>query len=155
MSWSAPRAFQLAAQSRIQFGGIASFKPCVTGSPTARAIEAADATVAAAWDDRSPLTAALAKATAGQSARTVARHCQQVLAGIGFTTEHAFHRYLRRILVLDQLFGDTRALTHEIGTELLLTRQLPPLRSDIRTSRSVLSAGDGTDAISEARRRRA
>ena len=47
----------------------------------------------------------MAKAVAGRSARTVAKNCQQVLAGIGFTTEHHFHRYLRRILVLDELFG--------------------------------------------------
>ena len=30
-------------------------------------------------------------------------HCQQVLAGIGFTTEHPLHRYVRRVLVLDEL----------------------------------------------------
>ena len=53
-------------------------------------------------------TAAMAKAIAGRSARTAARHCQQVLAGIGFTTEHALHRYVRRVLVLDELFGSAR-----------------------------------------------
>ena len=65
------------------------------------AIEAADAAAHAAWDDGTPLTAALAKAVAGRSARTVARHAQQVLAGIGFTTEHPLHLYVRRALVLD------------------------------------------------------
>ena len=69
------------------------------------AIEAAASLLDAAWDDPSPVTAGMAKAFAGRSARTVARHCQQVLAGIGFTTEHPLHRYVRRTLVLDQLLG--------------------------------------------------
>jgi alkylation response protein AidB-like acyl-CoA dehydrogenase len=56
-----------------------------------------------------------------------ARHCQQVLAGIGFTTEHPFHRYVRRILVLEQLLGSTRSLTSELGGEILKRAQLPAL----------------------------
>ena len=48
-----------------------------------------------------------------------------MLAGIGFTTEHALHRYVRRVLVLDQLFGASRTLTSELGAELLATRRLP------------------------------
>jgi len=91
------------------------------------AIETADAVLDAAWTDQSPQTAAMAKAVAGRGARTAARHCQQVLAGIGFTTEHPLHLYIRRVLVLEQLFGATRSLTRELGTELLRTRQLPPL----------------------------
>ena len=69
----------------------------------------------------------MAKALAGRGARTAARHCQQVLAGIGFTTEHPLHRYVRRVLVLDELFGSARALTRQLGDELLDDRQLPPL----------------------------
>ena len=57
------------------------------------AIEAADAVLDAAWEDGVAGTAAVAKALAGRGARTASRHCQQVLAGIGFTTEHEFHRY--------------------------------------------------------------
>jgi alkylation response protein AidB-like acyl-CoA dehydrogenase len=49
-----------------------------------------------------------------------------VLAGIGFTTEHPFHRYLRRVLVLDALLGDARTLTKKLGEELLNARRLPP-----------------------------
>ena len=71
------------------------------------------------------MNAALAKAIAGRSARTVARHCQQVLAGIGFTTEHPFHRYLRRTLVLDGLLGDARTLAKQQGEDLLRTRTVP------------------------------
>ena len=47
------------------------------------AVEALEAALAAAREQPSPETAALAKALAGRSVHTVARHCQQVLAGIG------------------------------------------------------------------------
>jgi hypothetical protein len=91
------------------------------------AIEGAAAAIDAAWDDGTPFTAASAKAIAGQSARNVRRHCQQVLAGIGFTTEHDLHLFVRRTLVLDALLGDSRALTKQIGAELLAARGLPTL----------------------------
>jgi hypothetical protein len=91
------------------------------------AIEAAGAAVGAAWDDPSPLAAALAKALAGRGARTVARHAQQVLAGIGFTTEHPLHRYVRRALVLDRLLGGARSLTRQLGEDLLARRSLPDI----------------------------
>lgn len=94
------------------------------------AIEAAQAAVDAALEvaqsgnDASPL-AGIAKALAGRGARTVARHCQQVLAGIGFTTEHALHGFVRRVVTLDGLLGSARTLTVELGQELLRTRRLP------------------------------
>lgn len=91
------------------------------------AIETAAAALDAAWLDASPRTAAMAKAVAGRAGRTAARHCQQVLAGIGFTTEHPLHRYVRRVLVLDQLLGASRTLTADLGDELLTSRRLPPL----------------------------
>ena len=103
-------------------------RPSATGWPTHWSrIEAADAALGAAWEERSPQAAATAKALAGRGARTAARHCQQVLAGIGFTTEHDLHRYVRRVLVLDQLLGTDRTLTRELGEELLATRRLPEL----------------------------
>ncbi|MEX2293907.1 MAG: acyl-CoA dehydrogenase family protein [Acidimicrobiales bacterium] len=91
------------------------------------AVETADAAIDAAWDDGSSLAAAAAKAIAGRSARLVARHAQQVLAGIGFTTEHPLHRYVTRVLVLDGLLGDARSLTRSLGGELLRARQLPAM----------------------------
>jgi Acyl-CoA dehydrogenase, C-terminal domain len=126
------RALALArdhALERIQFGQpIARFQAVRHRlAETLVAIETASAVLDAAWLDRSPVTAAMAKATAGRSARTVARHCQQVLAGIGFTTEHDLHRYVRRILLLDQLFGSHAILTEQLGEELLTTRTLPRL----------------------------
>ena len=117
------------ALERIQFGQpIARFQAVRHRlAETLVALETATAVLDAAWLDQSPVTAAMAKATAGRSARTVARHCQQVLAGIGFTTEHDLHRYVRRILVLDQLFGSHTILTKRLGEDLLDTRTLPRL----------------------------
>jgi alkylation response protein AidB-like acyl-CoA dehydrogenase len=69
----------------------------------------------------------MAKSLALRSARTTARHCQQVLAGIGFSTEHDLHRYIRRVFVLDEPFGASPRLTSQLGRDLLETRTLPPL----------------------------
>jgi hypothetical protein len=90
------------------------------------AVEAAASLLDASWDDPSPVAAGMAKAFAGRSARTAARHCQQVLAGIGFTTEHPLHRFVRRTLVLDQLLGAGSVLTHQLGTAILGSGSLPP-----------------------------
>ena len=117
------------ALDRIQFGRpIATFQAVRHRlADTLVAVEMAEAMLDAAWLDGSPLTASMAKAVAGRSARTASRHCQQVLAGIGFTTEHPFHLSARRVLVLDQLLGSSKVLTKRLGDELLRTRQLPPL----------------------------
>jgi hypothetical protein len=126
------RALALArehALERIQFGQpIARFQAVRHRlAETLVAIETASAVLDAAWLDPGPTTAAMAKATAGRSGRVAAKHCQQVLAGIGFTTEHELHRSLRRLWLLDQLFGSSAVLTERLGRELLATRQLPPL----------------------------
>ena len=89
------------------------------------ALEAAAALLDAAWEDLSPVTAAMAKAFAGRSARTVARHCQQVLAGVGFTTEHPLHRSVRRTIVVDQLLGAGSLLTSGLGADILSSATLP------------------------------
>ena len=117
------------AVDRIQFGvPIASFQAVRHRlAESLVAVEGADAAVDAAWDDGTPLAAAMAKAVAGRAALTVARHAQQVLAGVGFTTEHPFHHHLRRTFVLDGLLGSSRSLTIELGEQLLSTRQLPAL----------------------------
>jgi hypothetical protein len=91
------------------------------------AIEGAHDAVEAAWDEGTLLGAAAAKAIAGRSARVAAKHCQQVLAGVGFTLEHPFHRRLRRALVLDRLLGDAKGLTRAMGEELLGAREVPPM----------------------------
>ena len=89
------------------------------------AVEGSSAALDGAWSDRSPTTAALAKAACGHGAVTVRRHCQQVLAGIGFTTEHDLHRYVRRSVLLDGLFGSARSITAELGAQVLAQRELP------------------------------
>ena len=116
------------ALERIQFGRpIATFQAVRHRLAEALvAIEAAAALLDATWDDPSPVTAGMAKAFASRSARSAARHCQQVLAGIGFTAEHPLHLYIRRMLVLDQLLGAGSLLTHQLGTNILDSGALPP-----------------------------
>jgi alkylation response protein AidB-like acyl-CoA dehydrogenase len=115
------------ALERMQFGvPIGSFQAVRHRlAESLVALEAADALLDAAWEDPSPTTAAMAKAFAGRSARTVARHCQQVLAGIGFTTEHPLHLSVRRAIVLDQLLGAGTALTRALGAQILSSATLP------------------------------
>ena len=115
------------ALARVQFGQpIARFQAVRHRlAETLVGIEAAAGVLDAAWEDGSPVTAAVAKALAGRGARTASRHCQQVLAGIGFTTEHEFHRYAKRVLVLDELFGASRSLTRELGQDLVSGRRMP------------------------------
>jgi len=91
------------------------------------AVETAEAMLDAAWLDSSRDSAAMAKAVAGREARSAAKHCQQVLAGIGFTTEHDLHLFIRRAFVLNGLFGTAKAITAAQGADLLATRRLPPL----------------------------
>ena len=119
------------ALERIQFGRpIAQFQAVRHRlAESLVAIEAADAALTAAWDDPSQTAAAIAKAAAGRSARTVARHAQQVLAGIGFTTEHPLHLHVRRVLVLDRLLGGAGTLTRQLGEDLLARRSLPSILS--------------------------
>jgi Acyl-CoA dehydrogenase, C-terminal domain len=117
------------ALSRVQFGRpIASFQAVRHRLAEAHvAVEGARAAVDGAWDDCSPMSASMAKAVAGRNARVTMRHAQQVLAGMGFTYEHPFHRYLRRVLLLDELLGSARTLTCELGAEIMRTRRLPEL----------------------------
>jgi hypothetical protein len=117
------------ALERVQFGrAIAMFQAIRHRlAATLVAIEMADAMLAVAWDDAAPESAAMAKAVAGRAARTTARHCQQVLAGIGFTTEHPLHLYIRRALVLDQLLGSSKRLTADLGSRVVSSGELPDL----------------------------
>jgi hypothetical protein len=117
------------ALGRIQFGvPIASFQAVRHKlADSLVAIESARGALDAAWEAGEPFDAAVAKAIAGRSARLVAKHAQQVLAGIGFTLEHPLHRYVRRIRVLDGLLGDARSLTRDLGEHLLHERGLPAI----------------------------
>jgi hypothetical protein len=115
------------ALDRVQFGRpVASFQAIQHRlAETLVAIEGAEASLAAAGDD--DLSSLLAKAAAGQAALRAARHCQQVLGGIGFTAEHELHRHVRRVLVLDGMLGSSRELTQEAGAELRRRGSAPRL----------------------------
>ncbi len=109
------------AVDRVQFGRhISSFQAIRHRLAEALvAIEGAEATLhAAAQPDYEGLASLLAKAVAGQAALTTARHCQQVLGGIGFTAEHPLHHHVKRSLILDGLLGSARELTREAGKTL-------------------------------------
>jgi hypothetical protein len=76
---------------------------------------------AAALDDDMPhaeRTAAIAKAYVARAAREVAHGALQVFGGIAFTQEHQAHRFLRRILVREQQFGDAAHHERELGRAL-------------------------------------
>ncbi|KOU59004.1 acyl-CoA dehydrogenase [Streptomyces sp. MMG1533] len=115
------------ALDRVQFGRpLAAFQAVRHRlAETLVALEGAEATLVAAADDS--FAALLAKAAAGQAALTAARHCQQVLGGIGFTAEHPLHRHVRRALVLDGLLGSSRELTREAGALLRAAGSAPRL----------------------------
>jgi hypothetical protein len=117
------------ALERVQFGRpIARFQAVRHRLAEALvAVEALEAALNAAREEPNPDTAALAKAVAGRTAHTVARHCQQVLAGIGFTAAHPFHRFLKRALALDGLFGSADGIVLDVGRRLLAERRVPTL----------------------------
>jgi hypothetical protein len=117
------------ALERVQFGQpIARFQAVRHRLADALvAVESLEATLSAAREEASSETAALAKAVAGRTVHTVAAHCQQVLAGIGFTTEHPFHRFLKRTLVLEGLFGSADEIALDLGRRLLAERRVTTL----------------------------
>jgi hypothetical protein len=117
------------ALERLQFGRpIARFQAVRHRLADALvAVESLEAALGAAREEPNPDTAALAKAIAGRTSHTVARHAQQVLAGIGFTTEHPFQRYLKRTLALEGLLGSADAIARDVGRRLLAERRAPTL----------------------------
>ena len=117
------------AMERVQFGRpIARFQAVRHRLADALvAVESLEAALAAAGDEPNPDPAALAKAVAGRTARIVAAQCQQVLAGIGFTTDHPLHRFLKRNMALEGLFGSADEIVVELGRQLLATRRVPTL----------------------------
>ena len=108
------------ALDRVQFGRpVAGFQAIRHRlAETLVALAGAEATLQLSVAESSDLTAMLAKAAAGQAAMAAARHCQQVLGGIGFTAEHGLHHYVKRALLLDGLLGSARELTREAGVVL-------------------------------------
>ena len=117
------------ALDRVQFGRpIAGFQAVRHRlAETLVAIEGAEATLSLPGEDNPDLTALLAKAAAGKAALTAAKHCQQVLGGIGFTAEHDLHHHVKRALVLDGLLGSSRELTRKAGAGLRARGSVPRL----------------------------
>ena len=118
------------ACTRVQFGQpVGSFQAVrhrLADALVAR--EGAAAALELSWDaDDEALAAMLAKSLAGRAARIAATHCQQVLAGLGFTAEHPFHRYLARALVLDRMLGSAAELPDQIGARLVAAGRVPRL----------------------------
>jgi Acyl-CoA dehydrogenase, C-terminal domain len=89
------------------------------------AITAARSGVAASWQHRDPVTAMAAKCLAGRAHQLASTHCHQVHGGIAFTTEHGFHRWIRRGQLLDSLLGTSAHLTDEIGRHLISSAAVP------------------------------
>jgi len=117
------------ALDRVQFGKpIASFQAVRHRlAETLVAIEGAEATLGLSGEENPDLTALLAKAAAGKAALTAAKHCQQVLGGIGFTEEHDLSHHVKRVLVLDGLLGSSRELTRKAGAGLRARGSAPRL----------------------------
>jgi hypothetical protein len=115
------------AGAREQYGrAIGTFQAVQHRLASAHAaIVGASAVVAEAAVSGSPWVAMVAKAAAGRAAEEACTQAQQVYGAIGFTWEHEFHRFLRRVYVLDRLFGDWRTLEVEIGMRLQSTGQVP------------------------------
>lgn len=117
------------ALDRVQFGKpISSFQAVRHRlAETLVAIEGAEATLSLPGADNVDLNSLLAKAAAGKAALTAAKHCQQVLGGIGFTAEHELHVHVKRALVLDGLLGSSRELTRKAGAGLRARGTVPRL----------------------------
>ena len=72
--------------------------------------------------DDAAQTAAIAKAYVARAAREVAHGAIQVFGGIALTAEHPAHRYLRRVVVREQQFGDAAHHERELGRALAAAR---------------------------------
>lgn len=132
LTGSARAMLRLARQhavDRVQFGRpIGSFQAVRHRlAETLVAVEGAEATLLVAQNEGTDLACLLGKAAAGQAALTAAKHCQQVLGGIGFTDEHDLHRHVKRTLVLDGLLGSARDLTREAGSMIRSLGHAPRL----------------------------
>ena len=86
---------------------------------------------AAAFDegaDEAAQTASIAKAYVSRGAREVAHGAMQVFGGIAFTAEHPAHRFLRRIVVREQQFGDAAHHERALGRALAERGRRPATR---------------------------
>lgn len=92
------------------------------------ATTAARCATATAWEsDDLPLAAATAKVVTGKAVGVTAAHTQQLLAGVGFTAAHPFHRFMKRAVVLERMLGSGVELAPELGRQLMNRHEAPRL----------------------------
>jgi len=92
------------------------------------ATTAADCSTASAWESGDlSLAAATAKVVTGNAVAVTAAHTQQLLAGIGFTTEHPYHRFMKRAVVLERMLGSAMELAPAVGRQLVERGEAPRL----------------------------
>ena len=77
--------------------------------------------------DEAPRTASIAKAYVSRAAREVAHGAIQVFGGVAITAEHPAHRYLRRIVVREQQYGNAAHHERELGRALAHAALLEPV----------------------------
>jgi len=87
--------------------------------------QAAAAVVEESWRSDPECTTVAAKALAAHAGALASEHCLQVLGAIGFTLEHALSRFVRRVRVLDRLYGPQHALRLELGRLLQARGRMP------------------------------
>ncbi len=87
--------------------------------------QAAAAVVEESWRSDPECTTVAAKALAAHAGALASEHCLQVLGAIGFTLEHDLHRFVRRVRVLDRLYGAQHALRLELGRLLQARGRMP------------------------------
>jgi hypothetical protein len=92
------------------------------------ALAGAAAVADGVWEsDDECLAAMTAKLVGSRACRVVVRHTQQILAGVGFTAEHPYHRVMKRALIIDRILGDADELAPLVGRELMARGEAPRL----------------------------
>ncbi len=115
---------------RVQFGRLVGTFQAVRHKLVEAhvATTAADCATTSAWEsDDLPLAAATAKVVTGKAVAVTAAHTQQLLAGVGFTAEHPFHRFMKRAVVLERMLGSGAELAPEVGWRLVDRGEAPRL----------------------------
>jgi hypothetical protein len=89
---------------------------------------AADCSITTAWEgDDLLLAAATAKVVTGKAVEVAAANTQQLLAGVGFTAEHPYHEFMKRVVVLERILGSGRDVSRLLGRQLIERGEAPRL----------------------------
>ena len=115
---------------RVQFGRLVGTFQAVRHKLVEAhvATTAADYATSTAWESEDLGLAALtAKVVTGKAVGVTAANTQQLLAGLGFTAEHPFHRFMKRAIVLERMLGSSNELASELGRRLVDRGEAPRL----------------------------